>query len=1044
MTPERWRQIDLLYHDALERDAGRRAAFLDRACAGDAELRRDVESLLASHERAGGFIAEPALKVAARVLASERAESLVGRVLAHYRIVSLLGAGGMGEVYLAEDTRLGRRVALKLLPAHFTRDGERLGRFEREARAASSLNHPNVCVIHEVGEAEGGRRYIVMEYVEGVTLRERMAGARMKLGEVLDVAAQIASALAAAHASGIVHRDIKPENVMLREDGYLKVLDFGLAKLTERRRVGDSEGATRRLVETETGMVMGTATYMSPEQARGLTVDERTDIWSLGVVLYEMVTGRVPFEGATTSDVIASILERESPPLTRYLPEVPAELQRIITKALRKDREERYQTVKDMLPDLKSLRGELELAAKSERSMHPASSGGVAGQGSRSQGKVAVAGRSARVAVAQTANPTAEAESLSGKIRRHKAAAALTLAALVAAVAGAAYVSYLMYQRGGANPQSPQRSLSRLTFDAGLQREPTWSPDGRFIAYSSDRSGNFDIWVQPVGGGDAVQVTKSPAHDWQPDWSPDGSQIVFRSEREGGGLFAVPALGGRERKISSFGYFPRWSPDGSRILFSDQMYNTAFIPNFPKLYVVTPDGNPPREVLSELLADFVELRSAIWHPDGRRVSLFGMRKNLGWGLWTVPLAGGTAVKSELGAEVEKQFNKEADFWWTLSNLRWSPSGRAIYFDVVRRGVRNLWRVNIDPQTLRWVSGPERLTTGFNDTDTTLSPDGRRLAFTVRAESTRAWSLPFDARAGELRGKGQPVTAAGMYPEGLDLSPDSRRLLYVAYVPGKLRRELWEKSLEGGGETLLAVSDKMWFPCWSRDGTRIAYHGWNTADSSATSTTGREGIKLFVHSGGGGDEQVIASGANDIVWDWSADGQWLLASTDRQSLERWGVIGLFPLSGAPHAEAGVRVVTSHPEYNLFQARFSPDDRWVCFEAVKSGDVSTIYVVPAGGGEWIRITEDSGRSGQPHWSPDGRTIYFVSNRGTGFDNVWGIHFDPEQGKPVGEPFRVTSFDSPGRIIKGGIALSGDRLAVPIEEATGSIWVLDDVDR
>ena len=378
---ERWQQVERLYHAALERGAERRAAFLAEACAGDEGLRREVESLLAYEEQAEAFIESPALEVAAKMMAEEQGATVAaGQTINQYKIISPLGAGGMGEVYLAEDTRLGRRVALKFLPALFTQDKGHLRRFEQEARAVAALSHPNVCTIHEVVETGEGRHCIVMEYVEGVTLRERIAEGRMKVGEALDVAGQVASALSAAHAAGIVHRDIKPENVMLRRDGYVKVLDFGLAKLTEKEsEPPDGEGESRSLeLKTSPGMVMGTVAYMSPEQARGLPVDARTDVWSLGVVLYEMVAGRQPFDGATPTDVIISIAEREPEPLARCAPEVPIQLERIVKKALAKDREERYQTAEDLLIDLKGLRHELEIEAEVERYKQPTASSGSA------------------------------------------------------------------------------------------------------------------------------------------------------------------------------------------------------------------------------------------------------------------------------------------------------------------------------------------------------------------------------------------------------------------------------------------------------------------------------------------------------------------------------------------------------------------------------------------------------------------------------------------------------------------------------------------
>ena len=369
MNAERWQQVERLYHSTLEKEVGERAAFLAEACAGDEGMRREVESLLAFEDQAENFIEGPALEVAAQLMAEEHGALMDGQTINHYKITSALGAGGMGEVYLAEDTRLGRRVALKFLPAHLTQDKGHLRRFKQEARAVAALSHPNVCVIHEVIETGEGRHCIVMEYVEGVTLKERIAEGRMKISEALEAAIQIASALFAAHAAEIVHRDIKSENVMLRGDGYLKVLDFGLAKLTETKsELFNSEGETQVLeLKTSPGMVMGTVAYMSPEQARGLPVDARTDIWSLGVVLFEMVAGQRPFHGATPTDVIISLAEREPEPLTTWAPEVPIELERIVKRALAKDREERYQTAEDLLIDLKGLRHELAVGAEVER-----------------------------------------------------------------------------------------------------------------------------------------------------------------------------------------------------------------------------------------------------------------------------------------------------------------------------------------------------------------------------------------------------------------------------------------------------------------------------------------------------------------------------------------------------------------------------------------------------------------------------------------------------------------------------------------------------
>ncbi|MGH9799368.1 MAG: protein kinase domain-containing protein, partial [Blastocatellia bacterium] len=361
--PEQIERVKILFGEALELDASMRPAFLAEACGDDSALRRELESLLGFETEAVNFIETPAVHLAAEMLASEEAESKAGRLFGAYRIVSKLGAGGMGEVWLAEDSRLKRKIALKLLPAPFTADTERVRRFEREARAASALNHPNILTIHEIGQADG-THFIATEFVEGQTLRQRLQQSKLSISEALDIAAQIASALAAAHAAGIVHRDIKPENVMLRPDGYVKVLDFGLARITQREAAPDASHAPTQSLQTDLGqtapgLIMGTVGYMSPEQVRGEELDGRTDVFSLGVVLYEMLAGNRPFKGATTADAIAALLEREPAPLSASLSEAPAELQQIVSRALLKDRSARYRQCEDLFSDLKSLREEL-------------------------------------------------------------------------------------------------------------------------------------------------------------------------------------------------------------------------------------------------------------------------------------------------------------------------------------------------------------------------------------------------------------------------------------------------------------------------------------------------------------------------------------------------------------------------------------------------------------------------------------------------------------------------------------------------------------
>src|SRR5436190_2388659 len=371
MTPARLRTIEEIFLAALEQKPDQVSAFLDTACEGDAVLRREVEALLASDQRAGRFIERSTVGLATKIIENRQAHSLVGQTIGHYKISEPIGTGGMGEVYLATDVIAGRKAALKLLPLRFTGDTGRLNRFQHEAHAVVALNHPNILTVYEIGE-DHSTHYIASELIEGETLRQRLTRGPMQLSEAVEIAIQVASALAAAHQAGIVHRDIKPENIMLRPDGYVKVLDFGIAKLAEQEVPATMpKDEALLLVETNLGSILGTVRYMSPEQASGGHVDKSTDIWSLGVVLYEMLTGHAPFTGDTPKEVMSAILEKEPAPLTHYVAHLPAELQQIVSKALCKDRTERYQSAGEVLQELKNLRRKLESKAELERSTAP-------------------------------------------------------------------------------------------------------------------------------------------------------------------------------------------------------------------------------------------------------------------------------------------------------------------------------------------------------------------------------------------------------------------------------------------------------------------------------------------------------------------------------------------------------------------------------------------------------------------------------------------------------------------------------------------------
>ena len=637
------------------------------------------------------------------------------------------------------------------------------------------------------------------------------------------------------------------------------------------------------------------------------------------------------------------------------------------------------------------------------------------------------------------AHETRSGTSRKSPLRSGAIRAVVLLAGAVLLGAGALFI-YEEFQ-----PAPPQRALTRLTFDDGLQIGATWSPDGRFLAYSSNRGGKFDVWVQQVSGGDPVQVTKGPGDNWQPDWSPDGRYIAYRSEDGEGGLFAIPALGGngQERKISSFGYHPHWSPDSSEVLFA-----AGGISFWGKLYVVGVNAGAPREVLNGFLApNGNRLISAGWHPDGKRITVWLWNDSPYPEFWTVPIGGGSGVRTSISPKLTQQL-KEASVgggireWDEDVRFCWSPSGNAIYFERTFGGARNLWRMKVDPQTLQ-ARAIDRLTTGpGQDTEPALSPDGKQLAYSAISKSVRAWVFSFDPRTGKVLDEGKPVTPAsveGWYPS---LSRDGKLLIVSVNRSG--RWQLWRKSFLDGEEGPLLADDYLRRdPAWSPDGRRLAYYRQNLSTKL---------YQLMVWSAEDRDERPLTDPSTDpvAVWDWSADEKVLLVGKGNPETGRTE-IGSFPISAAPHASGQTRRLIFDAAYNVYQAHFSPDGKWIAFEATRSQSTlaeSTLFAMRASGGPWIRLTDGQYWDDKPRWSPDGRIVYFLSGRG-GFYNVRGIHFDSATGKPLGDSFRVTNFNTPALMVPReinsvGMSISQDRLVLTVGQFSGSIWSINKADR
>ncbi len=663
-------------------------------------------------------------------------KSMAGRTLLHYEILEKLGEGGMGVVYKARDTHLDRFVAVKVLPPEAVADPDRKRRFVQEAKAASALNHPNIIHIYDISSADGVD-FMAMEYVKGKTLGALIGRRGLPVSEALQYAIPITEALGKAHAAGIIHRDLKPGNVMVNEDGVVKVLDFGLAKLTERGGESDPEGATESLPAaaspgTEEGTLLGTAAYMSPEQAEGRPLDTRSDIFAFGVVLYEMVTGRRPFDGESKLSTLTLILHQEPPPPSQLAEGIPADLEKIIARCLRKSRDRRFQGMADLRIALLDVKEESE---------------------------------SGRATVPLPAR------------RRAPAAAIGAVAGL--AVALAAAVAWWVL-RPKAPPQMP--APTALTFDSGVTIMPAISRDGKLLAYASDRADgtNMDIWVQQIGGGQSVRLTQHSADDREPDFSPDGTRIVFSSTRGSGGIYVIPALGGDERKIADHGNGPRFSPDGKWIA-----YRVGETGPGAKAFVVPATGGQPRQMVPELQSIG---HSPSWSPDGKHLLIGSSHPTQPptvppWDWWACPLDGGAPVKTgtykylvERGARTTMLGDWVGDFLYLRGGT--TQTG-------------NVWRVPLSSRTLQ-ASGPaERLTSGTGDENFPRVSATGDLVFAALDNRINLWGLALDAE-GKASGPMEPLTSdAGPGVEAY-LSRDGKKVVFSSQRSGNM--DVWMQDL----------------------------------------------------------------------------------------------------------------------------------------------------------------------------------------------------------------------------------------------------------
>jgi len=881
-----------------------------------------------------------------------------GDSLAHYRILAKIGAGGMGEVYAAEDQKLKRKVALKILPSRVAGNPADRQRFEREAKAAAALSHPNVVSLYSVEESEG-RLFITMELLQGQTLAEILEGSALPLDQLLRWAIPLVDAVSAAHQVGIVHRDLKPQNIMIGADERLRVLDFGLARIDGDGSLdADPAGVTATM--TVAGHIVGTAAYMSPEQVEGKRADGRSDIFSLGIVLFEMATGQRPFEGESGVAILAAIL-RDTPPLLSTLkPELPLRLGQIVRRCLEKKPDARFRSATDLRHALEDLQEELR--------------GG---------------GPSARVTGRQLppAAPTTPAEGPVGA-RDRRAWRLLLVPVVLAVIAAAAFAGHHLGAEGALRTRAPIVGiLTQLTSDQGPELSPSLAPDGTWFVYASRTAGNWDIHRLRVGGEIPMVLTADcKEDDTEPAISPDGERIAFRSERLGGGVFVMGATGESVRRVTDFGYRPSWTPDGLELLVTTEPVKD---PQFragqdSEVWAVQVDGGGRRLVVKG------DALHAVASPHGTRIAYWGSHSGGIRDLWTAPLAGG-------GEPVQLTDDPAID--WAP---RWSADGSMIYFSSNRGGNMNLWRVPVDEGSGRPQGPPEAVTNGALGSayDASFSRDGTRMIYAVGGLRARIERVRFDSQteavvgAPVLVGAGLSAREVGgrvifvvaspnediavIRPDGTGrhkltddpyrdrmprISPDGQQVAFTSDRGGGF--DIWSLRVDGSGLTRLTAGGRLTIPVWSPDGRKMAAYrlgegtllfdpgrpwkeqvpqklpplphptetfcayDWSPDGRALVGSAGPgdPGREVWVYSVERGDYESFATASTVETPVWLGDGRRILyvAGDDRVSL-------LDTASGKSH------VLISVAPDTLFGASISDDGQWLYVERhANDGDI-----------------------------------------------------------------------------------------------------------
>jgi serine/threonine protein kinase len=871
---------------------------------------------------------------------------MIGRSISHYRIIEKLGEGGMGEVYLAEDLKLERKVAIKFLPQHLTKDKENVERFEREAKAAASLNHPNIVTIYEIAE-ENDQIFIVMEYVKGKSLRDVINEYKMGLEKIIDIISQISEGLSKAHEAGIVHRDIKPENIIIDKDARVKILDFGLAKL---------KGVSKLTKDSST---LGTVHYMSPEQIQGKDVDQRSDIWSVGVVLYELHTGEPPFKGEYESAVHYAILNEE----LKELKNIQPEFGEILIKSLSKLPSKRYQYMENMLNDLKSLNKADQLLLKKR-----------------------------------------------GFPKSTHRFLLYTLAVLLLLV-----LIIITYRLTMSEEEIGFRIIhtTPLTTAPGLEQDPTWSPDGTRIAYTSDESGNMDIWVRQITAGQRINLTKDhTGYDGKPVWSPNGEWIAFISQRDGGGIYIVPTIGGIPKRImplsfalslSRMGIIPdiSWSPNGSQLTYAIA----------GSLYTISSSGGltsklhlPP----TSLVSGYSE---PAWSPDGKRIACTGF---VGPGVTTSQIWLLDRNESDPVAVTKGRYYDH--------NPVWSAEGRQLFFISDRGGSLDVWWISVNTRG-EPIGSPQQLTAGAGIGAIALSKDGKKLAFTKIVERSNIWSIPIVFNRKVTLNEAQSHTSENHYIENLNISPDGKWIAFDSNRHGNM--DIWIMAKDGTKLRQLTINlAHDWYPRWSPNGQKILFHSMRSGN--------RDLYEIPVN--GGAVIQLTNHPAEDLAAISSPDGEKIAFLSNRSGfMNLWMILS---------SRQNVQQLTFGDAQD-FLVVWSPDGKEIIMGTNRTGFYELfripekMFLKPNRNTNPTQLTHGEWAYIVPHyWTVNGKTVFAYGVGGPNIKgaNLWAIS--------VADGSAQALVDFQGSLMEPPHSLSSDeeRIYFPLLERIGDLWMAE----